>query len=58
MTPHEAINILAQATEPGVQLSRANYVHIDAALLVLKPIVDEYMQPCGTMTPTAPPGAP
>ncbi len=51
MTPSEAIDILAQATEPGVRLSRANYVHVDAALLVLKMLVEA--QPPAPAVPPA-----
>jgi hypothetical protein len=35
MTPEQALNILNQATEPGVKLTRNDYVLINQALKVL-----------------------
>jgi hypothetical protein len=35
MTPEQALNILSQATEPGMKLGRQDYVVIQQALNVL-----------------------
>ena len=39
MTPQEAISVLDQATQPGVRLSRSDYLKIDQALGVLDALV-------------------
>lgn len=36
MTPGQAISVLDQATQPGAKLSRADYVAVDMALVVLQ----------------------
>lgn len=36
MTPEQAIVLLDQATQPGVKLTRTDYVVINHALVVLK----------------------
>lgn len=41
MNPIEALNILAQATEPGVKLTRVDFVRIQQALETLKPIAEK-----------------
>ena len=40
MNPIEALNVLAIATEPGVKLTRSDYVRVQQALEVLKPLVE------------------
>ena len=40
MNPIEALNVLAIATEPGVKLTRGDYVRVQQALEVLKPLVE------------------
>jgi hypothetical protein len=39
MTPEQALNVLAQATEPNVRLTRADYVLINRALGVLEELI-------------------
>ncbi len=45
MTGQEAINILASATEPGVKLSRVDYIHVQAALEELNKMVQAQLVP-------------
>jgi hypothetical protein len=44
MTPEQALNILAQATEPNVRLTRADYVLINQALGVLEELIKNQLQ--------------
>lgn len=41
MNPEEALNILDKATQPGVELSRADYVTVQQALVILDGFVTE-----------------
>lgn len=40
MNPEQALNVLAQATEPNVKLTRADYVLINQALSVLSELIN------------------
>jgi len=40
ITPAQAIVILSNATEPGAQISRRDYVLIERALAALRPAVE------------------
>jgi hypothetical protein len=46
MNTTQAINVLAIATEPGVKLTRADYVNVHDALEVLKKLIES--QPAQT----------
>lgn len=41
MTPEQALQILNQATQPGVRLTRQDYVLIETALSVIGSVIQE-----------------
>lgn len=52
MKPEQALNILSQATEPNVKLSRNDYVLINQALNVLRELIEKEAE--WTARPTTP----
>ena len=53
MNPTQALQVLAIATEPGVKLSRADYVNVQSALQVLSKLVDAQPKPPPEVVPDA-----
>ena len=45
MNPTQALQVLAIATEPGVKLSRGDYVNVQTALEVLSKLVEAQPKP-------------
>lgn len=42
MTPEQALNVLSQATEPNVKLTRGDYVLINQALVILSEFIKNH----------------